>query len=37
MNKYAIYEAEKLKLLRTCKTSLEYEQKLKELCIKLKI
>lgn len=37
MNKYTIYEIEKTKLQLTCKTSEEYEKKIKELAKKLKI
>lgn len=37
MNKYIKYEMEKSKLQLTCKTSEEYERRMKELIKKLKI
>ena len=37
MNKWQIYEQEKRKLQQTCKTSEEYEEKIKQLAQKLKI
>lgn len=37
MNKWQIYEQEKRKLQQTCKTSKEYEEKIKQLAIKLKV
>lgn len=37
MNKYVKYEIEKSKLQLTCKTSEEYEKKIKELAKKLKV
>lgn len=37
MNKWQLYEVEKQKLQRKCKTSLEYEEKIKELIKKLKL
>lgn len=37
MTKYQQYELEKKKLQQTCKTSKEYEEKIKQLAQKLKI
>lgn len=37
MNKYLAYEQEKRKLQQTCKTSQEYEEKIKQLAEKLKL
>lgn len=37
MNRYKLYEIEKRKLQQTCKSYEEYEEKIKELCKKLKI
>lgn len=37
MNKYTQYEIEKTRLQNTCKTSEEYEEKIKELIRKLRI
>lgn len=37
MNKYQQYEIEKAKLKQTCKSSEEYEEKIKQLAIKLKV
>lgn len=37
MNKWQIYEQEKIKLQQTCKISQEYEEKIKQLTEKLKI
>lgn len=37
MTKYQQYEIEKAKLQQTCKTSKEYEEKIKQLAAKLKI
>lgn len=37
MNKWQIYEQEKRKLQQTCKTSKEYEEKIKKLVEKLKL
>lgn len=37
MNKWQIYEQEKRKLQQTCKTSEEYEEKIKKLVEKLKL
>lgn len=37
MNKWQIYEQEKRKLQQICKTSEKYEEKIKQLVIKLKV
>lgn len=37
INKYKQYELEKKKLQQTCKTSEEYEEKIKQLAKKLKV